>query len=100
MDWRLIAAISAAGGSFCCVAVGAYVLFTANPAPQKASSPAPVLLSEFRFPAATPPSLVSAQPPAVIPLAPQSGSAPAFAPVVPGAISTSGAAPPSDSLRP
>ncbi len=62
MDWRLIAAVSAAAGSLCFVAVGAYVVMTHSPAPQPAFAPAPMLLSEYRFPAATTPSLVSAQP--------------------------------------
>ncbi|HLK83101.1 MAG TPA: hypothetical protein VKT99_16630 [Xanthobacteraceae bacterium] len=62
MDWRLIAAVSAATGSFCFVAFGAYVVFTHNPAPQRTAAPAPMLLSEFRFPAAAPPSLLSVQP--------------------------------------
>jgi hypothetical protein len=62
MDWRLIAAVSAAAGSFCFVAVGAYVVLSHSPAPQQTFAPAPMLLSEYRFPAATTPSLVSAQP--------------------------------------
>jgi uncharacterized protein (DUF2147 family) len=66
MDWRLIGAVSAAGGSFCLVAVGAYAVLTADPAPQasqRKSAPAPTLLSEYRSPpspAATAPALVSA----------------------------------------
>jgi hypothetical protein len=61
MDWRLIAAVSAAGGSFCFAAFGAYVVFTHNPTPQRAAAPAPMLLSEYRFAVATPPSLLSVQ---------------------------------------
>jgi hypothetical protein len=103
MDWRLIAAISAAGGSFCLVAVGAYVVLTTNSGPQTASSPAPVLLSEYRFPATTSPSLVSAQALAAIPLASQTSSAPVFvtsnAAVAPAGFSTSGSAAPADPSR-
>jgi hypothetical protein len=62
MDWRLIAAVSAAAGSFCFVAVGAYVVLSHSPAPQQTFAPAPMLLSEYRFPVATTPSLVSVQP--------------------------------------
>src|SRR5258708_37384895 len=62
MDWRLIAAVSAAAGSLCFVAVGAYVVMTHSPAPQPTFAPAPMLLSEYRFPAATTPSLVNVQP--------------------------------------
>lgn len=62
MDWRLIAAVSAASGSFCFVAFGAYVVFTHNPASQRTAAPAPTLLSEYRLPVATPPSLISVQP--------------------------------------
>src|SRR5262249_7804860 len=91
MDWRLIAAVSAAAGSFCFVAVGAVVVLTHAPAPQPASAPAPVLLSEYRFPVATPPSLLSAPPvsPTLFapgPYAPQGNSVPA------GLAATSGAA--------
>jgi hypothetical protein len=75
MDWRLIAALSAAGGSFCVVAAGAYAVLTANPAPQRRSAPAPVLLSEFQFPAATSPSLGSPQASAPSPFAPESATA-------------------------
>jgi hypothetical protein len=62
MDWRLIAAVSAAAGSFCFVAVGAYVVLSHSPAPQQAVAPAPMLLSEYRFPVATAASLMGAQP--------------------------------------
>jgi hypothetical protein len=78
MDWRLIAAVSAATGSFCFVAVGAVVVFTHNPAPQRAAAPTPLLLSEYRFPVATAPSLMSVQPTAPSPFA-SSPSSP-FAP--------------------
>jgi hypothetical protein len=89
MDWRLIAAVSAAAGSFCFVAVGAYVVLSHSPAPQQTFAPAPMLLSEYRFPAATTPSLVSMQPtspslvapslfaPTPSPFAPQGNSGPA-----------------------
>src|SRR5262245_27457660 len=72
MDWRLIAAVSAASGSFCFVAVGAYVVLSHSPAPRQTFAPAPMLLSEYRFPAATTPSLVSVQPPSPSLFAPSS----------------------------
>jgi len=84
MDWRLIAAVSAAAGSFCFVAVGAYVVLTHNPAPQRTAAAAPMLLSEYRFPAATTPSLLSVQPTSPSAFAPQGNS------VIP--VATSGAA--------
>jgi hypothetical protein len=87
MDWRLIAAVSAAAGSFCFVAVGAYVVLTHNPAPPTASAPAPMLLSAYQFAAATTPSLLSVQPASPSPFAPESNSVPASA-----AAATSGAA--------
>ena len=96
MDWRLMAAISAAGGSFCFVAVGAYVVLTGSAAPQRTSTPAPMLLSEYRFTATTPPSLVSGQ--ASSPFAPQSNSASVIpivasnAAVGPARVGTSGSA--------
>src|SRR5260370_40012249 len=62
MDWRLIAAVSAAAGSFCFVAAGAYVVLSHSPAPQQTFAPAPMLLSEYRFLVATTPSLVTVQP--------------------------------------
>lgn len=76
MDWRLIAALSAAAGSFSFVAVGAYVVLTHNPAPQPTFSPAPMLLSEYRFPVAATPSLMSMQPASPSPFAPQINSEP------------------------
>src|SRR6202140_2237343 len=50
MDWRLIAALSSAGGSFCLVAIGAYAVFSANPGgpPPGRFAAAPMLLSEQR----------------------------------------------------
>src|SRR5260370_27304228 len=90
MDWRLIAAVSAAAGPFCFVAVGAYVVLSHSPAPQQTFAPAPMLLSEYRFPVATAPSLLSGQPTSPSPFAPGP-----FAPQgnsVPAAV-TSGAAP-------
>jgi len=39
MDWRLIAAVSAAAGSFCFVRVGAYVVVSHSPAPQQTFAP-------------------------------------------------------------
>jgi hypothetical protein len=38
------------------------VVFTHDPAPQRTAAAAPILLSEYRFAAATPPSLLSVQP--------------------------------------
>ncbi len=76
MDWRLIAALSAAGGSFCFVAVGAYVVLTRSPAPQPTTAPAPMLLSEYQFPVAVTPSLLSVQPASSSPFAPQSNPEP------------------------
>ncbi len=103
MDWRLIAAVSAAAGSFCFVAVGAYVVLSHSPAPQQTFAPAPMLLSEYRFPAATTPSLVNAQPPspslfAPSSFAPQGNSVPlspaatSGAAVAPGRLGASAAA--------
>jgi hypothetical protein len=50
MDWRLIAALSSAGGSFCLVAIAAYAVFSANPGgpPPGRFAAAPMLLSEQR----------------------------------------------------
>jgi hypothetical protein len=91
MDWRLIAAVSAAAGSFCFVAVGAYVVLSHSPARQQTFAPAPMLLSEYRFPVATAPSLLGAQPPSPSLFAPSS-----FAPqgdsISVGPAATSGAA--------
>jgi hypothetical protein len=80
MDWRLIAAVSAAAGSFCFVVVGAYVVLTHNPAPQPTFASAPMLLSEYRFPTATAPSLMSAQPTSPSSFAPSSFAPSSFAP--------------------
>jgi len=96
MDWRLIAAVSAAAGSFCFVAVGAYVVVSHSPAPQQTFAPAPMLLSEYRFQVATAPSLLSVQPTSPSPFAPGpfAPSPSPFAPQgnsVPAAV-TSGAA--------
>lgn len=105
MDWRLIAAVSATAGSFCFAAFGAYVVFTHYPAPQRAAAAAPMRLSEYRFPAATPPSLLSVQPAtpdsfapnqaeqsifASSPFAPQSNAAPPGAAVASGPTGASG----------
>src|SRR5262245_15783489 len=91
MDWRLIAAVSAVAGSFCFVAVGAYVVFTHNPAPQRASVPAPMLLSEYRFPAAaTSASLVSVQPTSPSLFASQGNSTPLTPAVTSGAAVATG----------
>ena len=76
MDWRFIAAVSAAAGSFCFVAVGAYVVLTHNPALQRTFTPAPVLISEYRFPVTTAPSLLNVQPASASVFAPQGNSAP------------------------
>ena len=48
MDWRLIAALSAAFGSFCLVAVGTYVVVTASPTQPRTYAPPPSLLSVGR----------------------------------------------------
>jgi hypothetical protein len=60
MDWRLIAALVAAAGSFGLVAVGARAVLTASPAPPQKMASAPALTSEYRFPVAATPSLTSA----------------------------------------
>jgi hypothetical protein len=86
MDWRLIAAVSAAAGSFCFVAAGAYVVVTHGTAPQPAFAPAPMLISEYRFPVTTTPSLVGVQP------TPPSPFAPELNPVAVSPGATSGAA--------
>ena len=44
MDWRLIAAVAAAAGSFCIVAVGARVVLTSNPPQRQAAAAAPGLV--------------------------------------------------------
>ena len=85
MDWRLIAAVSAAAGSFCFVAVGAYVVLTHNRAPQPAFAAAPMLLSEYRFPVATTPSLMSVQATSPSPFAPQGNSIPVSPAITSGA---------------
>src|SRR5262249_27022195 len=90
MDWRLIGAVSAAGCSFSVVAVGAYFVLATNPGPQRTSAPAPMLLSEYRFPATTTPSLVAVEAPAPSPFAPQ--DTPAVAAVAPVGFGTTGAA--------
>lgn len=98
MDWRLIGAVSAAAGSFCFVAVGAYVVLTQKEASRR--TPAPIYLSEYRFPVATPPSLLSVEPARPSPFAPQSNSAAAIpvgtsgAAVVPAPVGPSAYAPP------
>jgi hypothetical protein len=86
MDWRLIAAISAAGGSFCLVAVGAYVVLTRNPVPQQAAAPAPILLSGYRFPAMTAPSLLNVEAAPSSPFASQGSFAPEIPVVASGTI--------------
>jgi hypothetical protein len=45
MDWRLIAALSSAGVSFCLVAVGAYVVLTSGPTQPHNYAPPPSLLT-------------------------------------------------------
>src|SRR5262249_37590085 len=84
MDWRLIAAVSAAAGSFCFVAVGAFVVLTNNPAPQRTFTPAPALISEYRFPVTTTPTLLSVQPASPSVFAPQGNSAPLIPAAAPG----------------
>jgi hypothetical protein len=80
MDWRLIAAISGAAGSFCFVAVGAYVVVTHDPAPRRTAAPAPLLLSDYRFPVTTTPSLMSVGPATANPFAPDPSAQSPFAP--------------------
>jgi hypothetical protein len=80
MDWRLIAAISGAAGAFCFVAVGAYVVVTHDPAPRRTAAPAPLLLSDYRFPVTTAPSLMSVQPATPSPFAPGPSAQSPFAP--------------------
>jgi hypothetical protein len=63
MDWRLIAAVSGAAGSFCFLVIGAYVVFTHDPPPPRTAAPAPMLVSGYRFAITTTPSPVSMQPP-------------------------------------
>jgi uncharacterized protein (DUF2147 family) len=92
MDGRLIGAVSAAGGAFCMVAVGAYAVLTADPAPQRKFAPAPTLLSEYRSPpspTATAPALVSAPAPPPGPPKPAANQSP-FAGQAPFATPTSG----------
>jgi hypothetical protein len=62
MDWRLIAAVALAVGSFCCVAIGARMVLTAGPQP--ATGAAPALVSAGPLLRAQPPIL---QPPALQP---------------------------------
>jgi hypothetical protein len=62
MDWRLIAAVAAAAGSFCLVAVGARVVLTSSPPQRQTVAAAPTLTSDYRFPAAETPSLMRVQP--------------------------------------
>jgi hypothetical protein len=101
MDWRLIVAISAAGGSFCFVAIGAYVVLTHNPAPQRTFAPAPMLLSEYRFPVATTPSLMSVQPTSPSPFAPETNSAPpVITAVAPGTVAPARVGASAPSLNP
>jgi len=45
MDWRLIAALSSAGVSFCLVAAGAYVVLTSGPTQTHSYAPPPSLLT-------------------------------------------------------
>jgi hypothetical protein len=57
-----MAAISGAAGSFCVLAIGAYVVFTRDQAPRRTAAPAPMLVSGYRFPVTTAPSLMSVRP--------------------------------------
>jgi hypothetical protein len=85
MDWRLIAAISGAASTFCFVAIGGYVVLTHDdPARRRTAAPAPMLVSQYRFPVTTTPSLMSVRPAdplgsdpsAQSPFAPQGSAAP------------------------
>ena len=46
MDWRLIVALTSAGGSICLAAVGALAVLTGGPVHTKQYRPAPTLISE------------------------------------------------------
>jgi hypothetical protein len=61
------------------------VVLTHHPAPQRTFAPAPMLLSEYRFPVAPTPSLMSMQPTSPSPFAPQGNSGPVIAAVTSGA---------------
>jgi hypothetical protein len=56
------------------------VVFSHSPAPQRAAAPAPMLLSEYRFPVATPPSLLSVEPATPSSFAPSQAAPSPFAP--------------------
>jgi hypothetical protein len=80
MDWRLIAAISGAAGTFCFVAIGAYVVFAHDPTPRRSAAAAPTLLSEYRFAVTTTPSLMSVRPATPSPFEPDPSAQSPFAP--------------------
>ncbi len=105
MDWRLIAALSSAGGSFCLVAIGAYAVFSANPGgPQPGRfTAAPMLLSEQRpASAAGAPVLVSTlgsstQSSVMLPPSAPSPFATLVPDTAPSTVGASGAVPAADS---
>ena len=80
MDWRLIAAISGAAGSFCFVAAGAYVVFSHDPTPRRTATPAPLLPSQYRFAVSTTPSLMSVPPATPSPFGPDPSAQSPFVP--------------------
>ena len=83
MDWRLIAAVSGATGSFCLVAFGAYVVFTQRPPALPTAAPPPILVSGYRFAAVTTtPSLMRVQPPSPFAPGPSAPSPLARVPLV------------------
>lgn len=51
------------------------MVLTNRPAPQQAAAPAPILLSEYRFPTASAPALIGVQAPSSSPFAPESSAA-------------------------
>jgi hypothetical protein len=88
MDWRLIAALSSAGGSFCLVAVGVYVVLTSGPSQPHPYAPPPSLLSVGK-PGNAVPTVASLTPnPAVAPGQAASGR-PGSGPARPTAVTPS-----------
>jgi hypothetical protein len=100
MDWRVIAAVAVAAGSFSVVGVGAYVVSTTSPASQQTSAPdpAPALPFEDRFsPVASlagmrrTPSQASRAQASPSPFAVQDASPPLASAALPGAVVAPGA---------
>jgi hypothetical protein len=94
MDWRLIAAVAAAVGSFALVAVGARAVLTASPAPPQKTAALPALTFDDRFQATAAPPLARA--PSVSPQASPPSAFPAEA--TSGQAARSPFAPPEDSV--